>query len=248
MYDNINLFGESVAAVTLVSNAYCDFKSHKEFSFNECGSKEFTKILKAVQAEYSCATSEQVKLMGFKLSDLSLNDSLTHAKGMIHDFVISKIGDHPFGLSAAMTAMIAECRNRSRYTENVSSFDDLVRYKGISRANVQEWLDSISEAIRVPSWPEIVVQLHYGALDLAKLRNEWQKYCAIALNSGDEASRRIRAAIRSVSLETIPSESPLSVFVDFIFKSTEAIAREYMTPFSLHRLKVMIIYELQTQD
>lgn len=248
MFHNVRQFGDRVASVTLVSNASCELHLERAFDFRQCVPATFAKLIQAVQDEYADATEDEVALLGFERTDLSLQDSSTHIKGKLHDFVKRHLSAEEFPLDSLFRLVVEECRKRSKFTGDTPTFGDVVRFKGLTRADVQAWLNAVKAAVRIPSWEELSSQLTYPFAELLALRSAWSVYRAEALNQADEALRNIRRAIRERIGRGFGVDDGLIAIIEATFVDVEDIGRSYLTPFQPARLKAMIIYELYTKD
>ena len=248
MFHNIRQFGDRVASVTFMSNASCELHTEQIFDFRQCAPAIFATLMEAVQAEYQDATDDEVALLGFERTDLSLQDGSTHMKGKLHDFVKRHVGADEFPLDSLFRIVVDECRKRSKYTGAAGTFGDVIRLKGITRADVQKWLDEVKAVVRIPSWEELSVQLNYPFQENLALRSAWSVYRAEVLSQADEALRSIRRAIRDRIVLGFGLDADLMAIIDAIFADVEDAGRTYLAPFQPARLRAMIIYELYTQD
>ncbi len=249
MFDNIEKFEEYVSSVSFVSNAPCGLNvSAKTFRFKDCNPKDFAKIEAAVRSEYPNATDAQISLLGFEKTDLSLEDPATHAKGKLHDLVTVNLGATEFDLETLFKAVVSECRKKSIFKDQLTSFEDIVQKKGISRSDVQSWLDSIQSTSAMPAWAEIAAELDCGILEKVKIRDEWQSYRTQALDPGNESIRLVRLHIRK-QLQSISSDIPsLKALVDETAEQINDICKPLIVPFNIYRLKAMVIYEIYSRD
>jgi hypothetical protein len=248
MYDNINKFQASVLSVDFVSNQLCGFNDTKStFRFTECKAGDFEKIVTSVQGAYPTATIAQIGLLGFEHTHLSLGDVASHTKGKLQTFIADQLGPVRFSPEAVYQAIADECRRKANFKGEYLSLQQVVRDKGLTKANVQEWLDAIQNDSRSPEWGSIAPDLTYSFAETRTISQEYAIYRSAALNSGDRALHRIRMAIQG-ALPAVVSDINLSLadMIDTIYNLVEAIARKYLSPFSPSRLKAMIIYEIYT--
>lgn len=173
-----------------------------------------------------------------------MHDASTHAKGKLHNFVVKTLGEVPYNLDALYRAVVEDCRTRSKYTGKISTFEDLIRYKAISRSDVDDWLAAAAAHVKVPDWAEISADLTYDALRKMRLRSEWLKYRAKVLDSGDEGNRSVRRDIRTALASFEEAGLSLSVLLDEMVKLVRPSAIKHLTPYSDDRLLVMILYEV----
>ena len=248
MFHNVRQFGDRVASVTFVSNASCDLHADRTFEFHQCEAGTLEKLVAAVQVEYVDATQEEVALLGFERSDLSLQDSSVHMKGKLHEFVKRHVGTDEFPLEALFRVVVEEVRKRSKFTGKSTTVGEVVRVKGITRADVQGWLDTVKATALIPSWEELVGQLTYPFGEVLALRSAWSIYRAEVLNQADEALRSVRRTIRArIGRGYVPGLT-LTETIEATFADVESTGKAYLTPFQPARLKAMIIYELYTKD
>ncbi|WP_159640509.1 dsDNA nuclease domain-containing protein [Sphingorhabdus sp. 109] len=249
MFDNIEKFGDYISSVCFVSNAPCGLNiSSTNFRFKDCNPSDFAKIAEAVKSEYPNATDAQISLLGFEKTELSLEDPATHAKGKLHDLVTVNLGATEFDLETLFKAIVSECRKKSIFKDQLNSFEHIVQKKGISRSDVQSWLDSVQATSMMPAWSEIAPELHCGILEKLKIRDQWQSYRAQALDPGNESIRLARLYIRK-QLEKASSDiSSLTILVDETAEEIKEVCAPLIVPFSSYRLKAMVIYEIYSRD
>lgn len=248
MYDNIHKFQDGVLSVDFVSNQLCGFNNAKStFRFTECKPDEFAKILKSLQETYPGATEVQVGLLGFEHTHLSLGDFDSHTKGKLQTFIANHLGPVRFSPEAVYQAITEECRRKANFKGDYLSLQQVVKDKGLTKDNVQEWLDAIQNDNRSPEWSSVVPSLTYPFAETLKISHEYAIYRVVALNSADKATYRIRMAIQN-ELPPVISNINLTLveMIKAIYDPVEHVARKYLSPFCPSRLKAMIIYEIYT--
>ena len=251
MYDNVAKFDPHVLSVDFVSNQPCSFNSSKtEFRFMECATSDFAKIVASVQAAYPAATEAQVGLLGFRQTDLSLADAATHIKGKLHQFVCNNLGAVTFNLETVYKAIADDCRRKSAFTGSYGDFAQVVRHKGVTRVDVQNWLDTIALEQRAPDWAAIAPQLtEYPFLETRRIGQQYDIIRSAMLNSSDTALHRVRTAVRKAIAAFDPAApDSLCQLIDTAFEETRLIAEKYLTPYLPEKLKAIIAYELHTHD
>lgn len=245
LFSNYEAFPEDTAAMTFVSNAPLEFAgAQQDIAFKDCSGGTFAKFLKRLQAEHGSATNDQAGLMHFVKADLSLSDASTHAKGKLHNFVVKAHGEVAYNLDSLYRAVIEDCRTRSKYTGEIGSFEDLIRYKAICRSDVDAWLAQVGLLAKTPEWAKIVSDLAYGAMKKERLRTEWKKYRAKVLDAGDEGVRSVRRDIRAALGVIADDGLSLSDLADRVLPVVSPAALQHLTPCSEDRLIVMILYEV----
>lgn len=248
MFDNVDKFESAVLSSDFVSNQLCGFNATKSsFRLNECSSEDFKKIVASIQQAFPGATEAQIALLGFHHTNLSLGDVVSHTKGKLQSFTANQLGTIWFSPEAVYQAIADECRRKANFSGQAISFQQAVNDKGLTKANVQEWLDAIQSNSRSPEWSSIVPSLSYPFSEQLRICHEYSVYRAAVLNSADRAIQRIRMKIADSITAIICDESlSLSDMIDTLYLEVEDVGKKYLAPFSPARMKAMIIYEIYT--
>lgn len=248
MYDSIDKFKDAVAAVDFVSNQPCSLLTSKgEFKFSECSSDEFKKIVGKVRERYPRAKDEEVGLLGFVHTDLSLPDVVSHTKGKLQTFIATHLGPVKFSPEAVYQAIADDCRRRANFEGGYETFQQVIREKGVTREHVQSWLDAIANDQRAADWGSISPKLQVPFAEERAIRREYELYRATALNSADKGTHRVRLAIRSAMVPVISDPAlTLSEMLSTIAEQVWEVGVRYLTPYSETKMKAMILYEIYT--
>lgn len=245
LFSNYEAFPDGTAAMSFVSNVPLEFAgANQDIAFKDCGGNTFATFLKRLQTEHGSATKDQAGLMHFVKADLSLHDASTHTKGKLNNFVVKAHGEVAYNLDGLYRAVIEDCRTRSKYTGEIKSFEDLIQYKAICRADVDNWLAAVGAQAKVPEWSEIAADLTYDAMKKVRLRAEWMKYRAKVLDAGDEGIRSVRRDIRSTLVSVAKDELPLADLVETVLAQIKPTAVKHLSPCPDDRLIVIILYEV----
>lgn len=246
MFNNVDKFSGAVLSAGFVSNQLCGFNAGKNyFRLSECKTEDFKKIVASVQQAYPSATEAQIGLLGFQRTELSLGDAVSHTKGKLQTFIAEQLGTVWFSPEAVYQAIADECRRKANFSGETSSLQQAIKEKGLTKANVQEWLDAIQSNSRSPEWGTIAPSLSYPFAEQLHIGQEYKVYRAVALNSADRAVQRIRMKIAE-TLPTVVEDASLSLvdMVEALYLQSEEVGKKYLSPFSPSRLKAMIIYEV----
>lgn len=247
MFDSIDKFKKSVVSVDFISNKMCDFYTKQNaYSFRECGSEHFQKIVSSVKRAYPTATEAEISRLGFEQTHLSLGDVITHTKGKLQAFIAEHLGDDIiFNPETAYRAIIDDCRRKANFQGDVTSLQQAIRDKGITRANVEHWLDTIGKSSRAPDWRDIASRLVYPFAEERRIMQEYGIYRSAVLDLSNRAVQRIRMKITE-NLDSTVDDDELTLvdMVERIYELSEEVGRKYLTPFKPERLKAMIIYEI----
>lgn len=245
LFSNYMAFPDNTAGMSFVSNLAPDFTGASDgIAFKDCSGDTFAKFLTRLQSEHGSATKDQAGLMHFVRADLSLNDASTHAKGKLHNFVVKALGEVAYNLDGLYRAVVEDCRTRSKYTGEIKSFDDLIRYKAICRADVDRWLAAVGAQTKAPEWSEIAPDLTYDTMKKMRLRAEWMRYRPKVLDVGDEGIRSVRRDIRSALSRVAGDGLSLTDIADTILTLVKPASVKHLSPCTDERLIVMILYEV----
>jgi Cap4 dsDNA endonuclease len=248
MYQNVLSFGEYIDATTFVSNAHMNFgPNSSEFSLDLCDSDQIEKAKAQIQSEHPSEELVKSNLIHFFRSELSLDDSDTHAKGMLSKFVAANLGDVEFSLETVYRAVVDECTRKSRIKCAQNNFPEVVEKKAITKAKVESWLDSIRRTVEIPGWEIIVQAITYPHLEKLRLGKEWQTYRVQVLDPNSAVSA-VRGEIARELEDSIYSNLSLMEMIDKVLPKVEAFAKERLGVISSERIKVMIIYETYAKD
>jgi hypothetical protein len=248
MFDGVAKFNGEVLSIEFVSNQPSAFADNKaSFRFSECKPDDFKKIVNSIRQISPTATEAQVSLLGFRHTDLSVSDAETHTKGKLQAFVSEHLGAVRFSPESVYKAIIDDCRKRANFSGVYSNLTEAIKAKGLTRANVQEWLDAIANDDRAPEWAEISQNLVLPFAEELQIGKEYRIYRSVALNTSDSAIYRIRLAIRKALGQVIGDDAlDLGNMLSSAYVAAEPTATKYLSPFSQARLKAMIIYEIYT--
>lgn len=243
MYDNVVAFSNEVEAATFVSNAPAKFSKGKtELCFEECENRDLEIIKERIQQEFPLEKTIRTDLLHFRRTDLSLEDTDTHAKGKLEAFVSSQLGEVAFSVSALFKAVSDECMRKSRAKIEMDGFENIVDARGITRNDAQNWLASVSEVVDCPSWEVISPHLSLPALETARLSKHWNTYRVEVLNP-NEAIRRVRRQISNKLEEDQYQRLGLTELVNEVSSLVHNYARKELQNITLDRIKAMVLYE-----
>jgi hypothetical protein len=250
LFSNYVVFPGETEELNFVSNVPCAFldAAASTCQFTECDAETLAKFMKKLNAEYPAATSATASLIRYVRADLSLHDSSAHIKGKLTQFVLRQIGSVEYNPDTLYKTIVEECRTRSKYTGGVSDFGDLIKFKSITRAQVESWLDQVRSRHALPDWADISNHLNVSGMELAELNREWKRYRAIALDAGNEAINALRDKIRKELEMFVGTSLDLTALIDNLYSKVEDLAVASMPPFKPARLKAMIIYEVFSYD
>lgn len=248
LYGNVREFSGYSKNGQVVSNAYCsDFGQSESAQFNAMPGKEKEKLLAHIQSVYPDAKSNCLDVIGFRRTELDKTACHELVKGRVHSFLQSKIGGDAFQLEACTNAIVTQCRlkNKKLATDVPSVVSEIVKQKGISKADVELWLTDIASNKNAPEWSFVQSHLggHWGFLEANSVRLAYENYKVEALDSGNDAQNALVADIRR-AIEANTVTEPIGTFVDSLIEAnglaSAAEEHGYVSP----QLKAMVIYEI----
>ena len=182
-----------------VTNAAFSFRSKKvksnTFAADTIGTLDQKKIIKAVSEQIDLDEGTiNLKRLSFIQSSLSLEDHMTHLKGMLVNFLNKKYGsDTGLSASALATLLESECRQRSKYkSAEIINFKDLVDKKGFSNTSFNKLVEAINkEKSTQPTWEnaeKIFQKLDKGSYELFSLETAFSLISSEIKSSENSAS------------------------------------------------------------
>lgn len=244
IYHNAIQFEDFVDSITFVSNAQMNFgMKSSSFNLTECEAAEISKVVAQIQKEHPGVKTVNTKVLKFAASNLSLGDLDAHAKGKLNDFVVKNLGEVEFSLDVLYRAIVSECTRKSRDKQLDATLPEVIVRRGVTRSDTEAWLTVVKQRVSIPGWDSFASELHLPALQKAKVRREWTRYCAEVLDS-NAAVRAVRGEISRTMDEPACGELlTLQEVIDYVQPKIEPFAKKRLAPVSLERLKVMIVYE-----
>lgn len=201
-----------------------------------------------MKAGYPAATSAQVALLGFRHTDLSLEDMTVHTRGKLQAFIAEQLGDVRFSPETVYRSVIDHCRRKAEFKGPYTNLAEALEKKALTKATVEAWLADISANHQSPPWSEISPRLAAAFAEDLKIGREYAVYQAAVLDSSNRALQRVRLAIRPKLPEVIHNNAlSLGQMMDAVYVAVEAMGKKYLSPFTPQKLKAMIIYEIYTR-
>lgn len=240
LYANKIKYTESVGSLNLVSNARYKVKlsngksseKKKDFCVSECATEELKKIVSKLTEEHSLSVAPNTEIIFLKVTDLSLSDSKIHTTGKITDFLSRVNPDSASNAKVAYQSLFEEIRRRCNYVDECKTFDDLKKYKSISKADFIKMLDVIS---RPPStkrldeiWPITQQRLNQEGMDpktIVDIKIQWMHFGISSVDYSDETHNIFLNAITELvrsSLSTNPIVTSLAVFIEDLVSQYKA--------------------------
>lgn len=244
LYDNVLKFGDFVEGAYFVSNAEMNFGTKSNsISMQECNPTELERIKAYLTAEHPHITSIRTEVVHFKKSDLSLDDPDTHAKGKLYNFVVERLGPVEFSLDALYRTIVDECTRKSRSTVLGSDLPEVLDLRGVTRSNTEDWLNHIRQRVAAPRWEDISHKLSWPFFHLNSMGRVWGRYCIEVLDT-NAALSAVRGEIAKILKSGVYDQiGEIQELVELLIPLVQPIALDRLSPISIEKIKVMIIYE-----
>ncbi|ACU60972.1 DUF4297 domain-containing protein [Chitinophaga pinensis] len=153
LYDCRNKFCDETASLNFVSNAVFsvslpDKKQNVQLEsvclldLNEVEQKKITDKLKEEHPTFN--KGEFVSITNLKTVSLSLDDSATHAKGVITNLLELLYPNENFNISSIYRSIFDEIRRKANYSKSITSFSELVAKKAIGRSEFSNMLNAVT--------------------------------------------------------------------------------------------------------
>ncbi len=248
LYGNVSAFDHFAKNAQIVSNSFCkEFGQSDNSKLNLLPDEKKSKILEHIRSAFPSAKSECMDVLGFRRTELDKSSCYELVKGRVHSFLQSKVGGDAFQLQACTDAIVTQCRlrNKKLATDVSKNTPEIVAQKGITKKDISRWLSDIAANKTAPDWS--VVQPHivneWAFSELNDVRNEYDAFRVIALDSSNDAQNAVVRCIRSM-LTGAEISTPLAAFVDkLVDKNTlDAVASE--NGYVASQLKAMVLYEI----
>ena len=236
------------------------FVTNALFSFHpKLGSKCFfnaSSIEGKYQKKFIEKVCSQIKtshidlsILNFVQSSLSLEDHITHLKGKLCMFLDKKYGSEiTFNANVLATLLESECRQKSKFSsESITSFDDLVKYKGFSSRAFNNVIDSIKTTnVLKPSWDgakDFFKKLNRSHMQLITLEATFSQVC-IALNKN--VMNPFSEYLKNADLQYDKSKVEIGLG-DYLFQTISSIDNlcpDYAMALTTGKKECIVIYSI----
>lgn len=242
LYANKIKYDSSTSSLNLVSNARFkvslasgkDSEKKTDICVSECSTKDVDKVVLKLKEEHAMTTTPDIGILYFKVSNLSLDDSSTHTTGKIADFLSKISPDGDVRATIAYQSLFNEIRRRCNYSGECNTFDDLKKFKSITRIEFAKMLEVISQPPSAKKfddlWSATQQRLNLEGMDLRaiiEIRLQWIKFIADSTNSSDELHIEFVGIISELVAQAVAVNGSISNMTTFMsdivtsYKDTE---------------------------
>jgi hypothetical protein len=137
--------------------------------------------------------------------DLSLNDSPTHTKGKISNFLDNVSPDKKFNVSSVYRMLFDEVKRRASYNKDIINYNDLLTNKAICKSQFDKIIDATGIKKDYDEiWKRAEATLQNDGLkfqEIKKLRQSWNQLELERMNPKNDYLNIIIESIKSISAE-----------------------------------------------
>lgn len=159
LYEHFEKFDDSVASLNFVTNnkikgLLSDGTKCEDtvgFCCNEIDKKELDKIIQSLKDEHSLNNLKDFSsITFFKLGELSIDKHSDLTKVKLAEYIEKNMPDVKYQISPLYKSIFDEIRKKSNIEHSITSFEELRRYKSVSRQDFDSYLESLrySESIK----------------------------------------------------------------------------------------------------
>jgi len=243
-------FPNHTLSLTLVSNACFEICLQKHagkstekklICLTDIEKNDLNKLIAAVKADHALQDDPDfVEITFLEVTDLNIKDRETYMKGKLHEFLESiNPKNGKFRLSLIYNAIFGEVKRKNDYEWSVSTFDEVKKYKGISRSQFQNMLrhfDIDNEFEQL--WEEISKRLNADKVDfktILKLKAAWKELEIARMDVTNEYFQSQQLVIQDIlyEKEQIPfsflyQDLVESVFTEYKQREPKSMINEYL--------------------
>jgi hypothetical protein len=263
MYDNKIKFQGQTKSLNFVSNARFNFNLKPVFASKPSLSKtticakeieddELSKIKDQLVAEHALKELPEFEDITFFIAtDLSLGDHEKHTKGKLSDFLETTFSERNFKVGPIHRTVFDEIRRKNNYSEDINSFDELVKHKSIGRSRFEEILQTIGVQTDFDeAWATFEARLNVEGFpfgQLLKIKNEWRRCEVDRMDSGNLVIQRIVTTART-AVQQAKETKTLSSLVTEASLYCEQNLQKFSTLHSSEYIMAMVLMEYYEQQ
>lgn len=204
LYENKFNFNTHTSELSFVTNAYFSFtNSGLSSCANTLDIKDQNEITVAIQNQINSTNPIDLNSLFFERSSLSFDDHENHIRGKLHTFFESLFGNsHNIAVSPWYQSISDQIKKKNDFpSDQIKSFDDLIRNKCITKAEIDKFIQRVSQSHNTAdNWDILKIQLSTEGYDykkLIKLQTSWRKYSTDRLDYGNSALKSFEKKVFS---------------------------------------------------
>lgn len=246
LFSNRVVFGDGTAHLGFVSNQPASFLDDDKAICRFADAENFNTFLSSLKAECPVATDEDASLFHFHHTECGVRGYERHVKGAMVEFITRQVGQPiNWDCEAFYLTVIDYCRRQSKNLADLTSLDDLLASKFVTREEVNEWIANLVDRARNrPDWSQVSQELiDWGAPRKRDVRRQWDLYSVERIRVGDRSMDRFKDAIRAAVDGPLRRDASLPEIVEELLPAARAAASRFRPAASDDWLRAAILYE-----
>lgn len=250
MYDNRIKFDSAAEILGFVTNQPCEFieQSNYPCTFDGGDSIKTDAFKKALAAEVPSFAADHINLFEYHLSDLPLSRPGTMLRGLILQFLERELGILDCPSSAFVVVVLEHARERSKHMGSVTSFQDLMQAKALTRAQVQDMLDETKRRHQSrPKWSDVSSDLTgISPVQKRDIGRAWAGYEIDKLSRASLAFEQFCTKLRDLVNNIVDDGQSLAEIVKSNLGHVRALAEQFGIPQDDAHLSAAFLYEFSS--
>jgi sporulation protein YlmC with PRC-barrel domain len=257
LYNCKLIFGKHTLSLTLISNARFEVELEKDgekssnkkiIPFSNIKKNQLSTIIKSIKEEHSLLNDpEFVDITFLEVTDLNIRDREPYMIGKLHQFLTELSPKGKFRVDFIYGKLFNEIKRKNDYEWDLDSFEEVKKYKSISRSEFENMLKQFDIDNRCDkAWESIEKKLNADGTDfrvILNLQGTWRDYEIDKMDYSNQHLQDIKKAISSL-LEPYKNHPTRNLYEDVV----EPIYKEFLIQqpiciYGEYYIKVMILME-----
>lgn len=171
-----------------------------EIAFSDIEGHERARARKSILSEHALAEEPQFEAYTFlRVTELSVLDSQGHAVGKVDQFIEKRAPNRKRYAQPFYRALVTEITRRSDYAEVITSYDDFLKKKALTRDQIESFLAMAGAGVNLDElWTVVENRLNTEAVSITKvrlIRQGWVAYEVDRLAPENQLVSRLRESI-----------------------------------------------------
>lgn len=255
LYQNRIKFGEYAKNLYFVSNAYYNIKledkskkskDRRIICLEEIDTKSKEALIKKINEEIKLVKeSMDAKIVFLERSELDIHSHEDATKGRIGNFLERNFNDIRYKIGVIYRTLFDEVKIKSNEEFACHNFEELKKYKTISKREFESMLKTITTSFSEGVWglvSKMLVSEDFPIHEIKQIKSSWEKYEMEIINPNALAIQKVKTEIINL-LNT--SEEKFARCKDLLnsFIPKLMANEEIKTLFDEHYIKAMILKE-----
>ena len=241
LYHHCIGFSNEIITLKFVSDMHFNFSTQKTISAElDLEENDKTEIRTRINQQIENLSNIDLSILKFEQSSLNFEGHETHLLGVIERFLINYFGNNVKVRASSIYDTFQRIGERSRYSSGrISSFDDLIKRKGVAKKEIDELFNSIRDDINNKvSWEDIkslLSDICNTPLGMLEYKASYVKMINMGQRNPDYSYFELKNAIEN-TLTLVNSESTVSDIIDLC---SNAMKTQYPKAFDIWKQQDM---------